>query len=79
MLDTTAVTVVLVRRSGTGQWLTGDCNLFLQLERFSLPMFYFFQTECRRWAPMCRSGWFLFYSLISRGFFLSGFLAWTLG
>jgi hypothetical protein len=48
--------MVLVRHVTQDNGLTDDRGVFLvvQLERFSLPMFYFFRMECRRWAPMRR-------------------------
>ena len=36
----------------------------LQLERFSLPMCYYFRMECRRWAPMRRCGWSFWFLLV---------------
>lgn len=51
----------------------------LQLEKFSLPMSYYFQMECRRWAPTCRCGWssgFLLVILMDVG--LTGW-AWSTG
>lgn len=48
--DARCVYGVVLNNSGR---LTGN-SWFVQLERFSLPMYYFFRMECRRWAPMCR-------------------------
>jgi hypothetical protein len=36
----------------------GLIGIGLQLEKFSLPMSYYFQMECRRWAPTRSCGWF---------------------
>jgi hypothetical protein len=30
-----------------------NTNVLPQLEKYSLPMSYYFQMECRRWAPTC--------------------------
>lgn len=51
-----------------------------QLEKFSLPMYYFFLMECRRWAPIRRAaGSFLLPDFLFRGFFSSfSFLLVTL-
>jgi hypothetical protein len=52
-----------------------------QLEKFSLPMCYCFQMECRRWAPIRRAAGSFLLPDSFRGFFAFsfGYLAWTVG
>jgi hypothetical protein len=52
-----------------------EANLMVQLERFSLPMSYYFRMECRRWAPLCDTAGYPGLSLVI--VWIVGLTDWT--